>query len=210
MRCQSTGIALGGIIIQSRSRAFHISILALFFAIVIIQNVIPLLGYIPVGPFSIAIIQITVIIAAVILGPRDGTLVGLTWGLINWIRAFAWPTSPIAIYVLVNPLVSVLPRLLIGLISGWLFLKLVKGRPTDAKVWQLSLTGVVGALVNTVLVLGFMAILYYMGMLPLDKLNVDAIMPYLLGIMGTNGIPEAILSGVLVPLIAKPLLRFAK
>jgi uncharacterized membrane protein len=112
--------------------------------------------------------------------------------------------------VLVNPLVSVLPRLLIGLISGWLFLKLVKGRPTDAKVWQLSLTGVVGALVNTVLVLGFMAILYYMGMLPLDKLNVDAIMPYLLGIMGTNGIPEAILSGVLVPLIAKPLLRFAK
>lgn len=149
------------------------------------------------------------VIAAVLLGPADGAWVGFTWGFINWIRAFVWPTSPLAIYVLVNPVVSVLPRLLVGLISGWLLLKMVK-RAREAKIWQLALTGIVGSLVNTVLVLGFMAVLYYLGWLPLNKLNVHALMPWLLGIMATNGIPEAIMSGVLVPLISKPLLRYVK
>lgn len=169
---------------------------------------VPFLGYIPVGPFSIVIIQVTVVIAAILLGPKGGTWVGLTWGLINWVRAFVWPTSPLALYVFVNPLVSVLPRLLVGLISGWLFQKMVAKR--DPKVWQMSVAGVVGSVVNTVLVLGFIAGMYYIGWLPLNKLNVTDLMPWLLGIMATNGIPEAIMSGVLVPLIAKPLLRFVK
>ncbi|WP_343031812.1 ECF transporter S component [Secundilactobacillus folii] len=183
--------------------------LALFIAIVVIQNIIPFLGYIPIGPFSIVIIQVTVVVAAIMLGPADGAWVGLTWGLINWIRAFVWPTSPLAIYVLVNPLVSVLPRVAVGLISGYFLLSLVND-PRHAKIWQLSLTGIVGSVINTVLVLGFMGILYYLGWLPLNKLNVHAVMPWLLGIMGTNGVPEAVLSGVLVPLISKPLLRFVK
>ena len=114
-----------------------------------------------------------------------------------------------AIYVLVNPLVSILPRLLVGLISGWVLLKMVHN-VHDAKIWQLSLTGIIGSLVNTVLVLGFMAGMYYLGWLPLDKLNVHALMPWLLGIMATNGLPEAIMAGVLVPLISKPLLRYVK
>nr|WP_089109003.1 ECF transporter S component [Secundilactobacillus mixtipabuli] len=194
---------------KTQSRAYRISILSLFIAIVFIQSMVPFLGYIPVGPFSIVIIQVTVVIAAVLLGPRDGAWVGFTWGLINWIRAFVWPTSPMAIYVLVNPIVSVLPRLLVGLISGWALLKMVRN-VHDAKIWQLSLAGIIGSLVNTVLVLGFMAGMYYMGWLPLDKLNVQAFMPWLLGIMATNGIPEAIMSGVLVPLISKPLLRYVK
>lgn len=194
--------------LNTRSRTYRLSLTALFLAIVFIQSIVPFLGYIPVGPFSIVIIQVTVIIAAVVLGPKAGTGIGLTWGLINWVRAFVWPTSPLSIYVLVNPLVSVLPRLLVGLIAGWLIYKLAGDQ--QPKVWQLSLTGVVGALVNTVLVLGFMAGMYSLGWLPLDKLNVTAIMPYLFGILATNGIPEAIMSGILVPLISKPLLRFIK
>jgi uncharacterized membrane protein len=190
-----------------RSRAYRISILALFIAIVAIQNVIPFLGYIPVGPFSIAIIQVTVVIAAVTLGPRDGMVVGLTWGLINWLRAFAWPTSPLAVYVLVNPLVSVVPRALVGLLSGWLFMRLVHGDRHQAKLWHLSLAGLCGALVNTVLVLGFMWVMYLFGLVPLAKMHIDALMPFLLGIMATNGIPEAILSALVVPAVAKPLLR---
>ncbi len=30
-------------------------------------------------------------------------------------------------------------------------------------------------------------------------------MPWLLGVMATNGIPEAIMSGILVPIIGQPL-----
>ncbi|AZZ61266.1 ECF transporter S component [Oenococcus sp. UCMA 16435] len=52
-----------------QTKAFHLAIMALFIAIVIIQNFVPLLGYIPIGPLSLTIIPITVIIAAVLLGP---------------------------------------------------------------------------------------------------------------------------------------------
>lgn len=176
--------------------------LALFIAIVIIQTVVPFLGYIPVGPFSIVTIQATTVIASVTIGTKEGTIVGLVWGLTDWIRAFAWPTSPLAVYVLVNPLVSVVPRVLVGLIAGWLFYWLAR---RGTKTWHLALTGVVGALVNTIFVLGFMALLYQFHMLPLAKLNIAKLMPWLLGVMATNGIPEAIMSGILVPIIGQPL-----
>ncbi|WP_369404667.1 hypothetical protein [Secundilactobacillus odoratitofui] len=61
-----------------------------------------------------------------------------------------------------------------GLISGWLFQK--NGAKRDPKVWQMSVAGVVGSVVNTVLVLGFIAGMYYIGWLPLNKLNVTDLM----------------------------------
>lgn len=170
----------------------------------LVQSVVPFLGYIPVGPFSLSIIQVTVLVTAVVLGTREGAVVGLVWGLVNWIRAFIWPTSPLAIYVLVNPLISVLPRLLVGVFAGLVFWQIQK---RTQRVWSMAVAGLVGSLTNTILVLGGMWALYGLGWLPLDRLNISAIMPYLLGIMGTNGIPEAIFSAIIVPLIAKPLSR---
>ncbi|ANZ62362.1 ECF transporter S component [Secundilactobacillus paracollinoides] len=187
---------------KTRSNAYRISLLALFIAIVIIQTLVPFLGYIPVGPFSIVTIQATTVIASVTMGTREGAIVGLVWGLTDWIRAFVWPTSPLAVYVLVNPLVSVVPRVLVGLVAGWLFFWLAR---KGAKTWHLALTGVVGALINTIFVLGFMALLYQFHMLPMAKLHIAKLMPWLLGIMATNGIPEAIMSGILVPVIGLPL-----
>lgn len=82
----------------------------------------------------------------------------------------------------------------------------VKKKKTS-KIWPMAFAGVVGAMTNTVLVLGGMWGLYTLGWLPLDRLNISALMPYLLGIMGTNGIPEAIFTAIVVPLIAHPLSR---
>ncbi|GAK48424.1 putative membrane protein [Secundilactobacillus oryzae JCM 18671] len=190
-----------------RNRAYEISILALFIAIVVVQNVVPILGYIPIGPLTLVTIHITVSIAAITLGTRDGAIVGGVWGLITWVRAFTWPTSPMAVYVMVNPVISVLPRILVGVIAGLLFQALYKRIHTTV---ALSLAGIAGALINTIFVLGFIYIFYQFGGIPLNKLHIDALMPYLIGVVGTNGIPEAILAGILVPLIATPLLRFRK
>ena len=61
---------------QKQNHARKISILALFAAIIIIQNYVPLVGYIPVGMLEITTIHITVIVAAILLGPVDGGIVG--------------------------------------------------------------------------------------------------------------------------------------
>lgn len=77
------------------SKAFRLSILALFIAFVIIQNFVPFLGYIPVGALSLTTIQITVIVAAIVLGPTDGAIVGDVWGILSCIKAFTSPSSPV-------------------------------------------------------------------------------------------------------------------
>ncbi|MTI71781.1 MAG: ECF transporter S component [Firmicutes bacterium] len=71
------------------------------------------LGFIPVGPVKYTIMHIPVIIGAIIEGPIVGILVGLMFGIFSIINAVInfTPISPIFF----NPLVSVLPRVLIGI-----------------------------------------------------------------------------------------------
>ena len=107
---------------DNKNKTFRSVLIALFCAIIIVQNFVPFFGYIPVGPLNLTTIHVTVIIAAIVLGPRDGAIVGGVWGLITFIRAYVWPTSPLATIVFVNPLVSVVPRILIGVVAGYAFI----------------------------------------------------------------------------------------
>lgn len=101
-----------------KGQTLRFNLLAMFIAIIILQTSIPLIGYIPIGPLSITIISATVVIATILMGTLDGAIVGGAWGVLTFIRAFVWPTSPLATIVFVNPVVSVVPRILIGVVAG--------------------------------------------------------------------------------------------
>ena len=77
------------------------------------------LGFIPVGPTRATIMHIPVIIGAIVEGPIVGALVGLIFGLFSIIQALTNPT-PVS-FVFLNPLVSVVPRVLIGITSYYVF-----------------------------------------------------------------------------------------
>lgn len=77
------------------------------------------LGFIPVGPTRATIMHIPVIIGAILEGPIVGALVGLIFGLFSIFQALTNPT-PVS-FVFLNPLVSVVPRVLIGIISHYVF-----------------------------------------------------------------------------------------
>lgn len=188
-----------------QKKSYRLALLALFTAIIIMQNFIPLIGYIPIGPLSLTVIQITVIVAAVLCGPKFGGIVGGVWGTITFIRAFVWPTSPLAVYVFTNPLIAILPRILIGVVAGYVYLFLhKKGR----KTWlAICIAAVLGSLTNTILVLGQIYLFYRHQAPLLYHIDMQALLPYLLGVIGTNGIPEAILAGVVVPVVTRPLLK---
>jgi len=193
---------------KKKNKTFRLALLGLFSAIIILQTTIPLLGLIPIGPLSLTIIQVTVIIAAVVLGPRDGAIIGGVWGIITFVRAYTFPTSPIAPIVFTNPLISVLPRILIGVVAGYLYHKAFKNKMKDAGA--MSIAGVAGSLTNTILVLGLIFVFYRNPYANYMEIDVSQLLPALLGIVGTNGVTEAILSGILVPVIAKPLLKANK
>lgn len=190
------------------SKAFRLAILALFIAFVIIQNFVPFLGYIPVGALSLTTIQITVIVASIVLGPIDGAIVGGVWGVLSCIKAFTSPSSPVASLIFTNPLISVLPRILVGLLAGYLFIWLIKGNLN--KTVSSILVGGLGALLNTVLVLGLIFLFYRNPEVAhaYGVSNPNLIGGVLMATVGTNGVPEAILSAIVTPIISIPLLHF--
>ena len=102
---------------NTKSKTYRLVIRAILTAIIILQTMVPFLGFIPIGITSLTIIHITVIVAAIVLGTKDGMFIGLVWGIFTMIRAFTSPTSPLDIAVFTNPIISVVPR--IGWISGW-------------------------------------------------------------------------------------------
>ncbi|WP_353989225.1 ECF transporter S component [Pediococcus argentinicus] len=193
---------------NSKNNTRRLTIMALFFAIIIIQNYVPLLGYIPVGPLEVTTIHITVIIAGIVMGPRDGAIVGGLWGIVDLIRAWTLTSSVLGNIVMKNPLISVLPRILVGLIAGYIMVFLSKRSMQHQLAMVIS--AVIGSLVNTVLVLGLIYLFFHGGSTELNKINIPALLPYVLAVAGTNGIPEAIAAGIIAPLISTPLLRYTK
>ncbi|NLY20174.1 MAG: ECF transporter S component [Tissierellia bacterium] len=98
-------------------------IVALLGAISIILTITPL-GFIPIGPTNATIMHIPVIIGGIVEGPIVGGIVGLIFGLNSIVNAIIRPT--IVSYVMVNPLVSVIPRILIGVASGYVYIAMNK------------------------------------------------------------------------------------
>lgn len=190
---------------MKKNKTFNIVILGMLSAIIIIQTTVPFLGYIPIGPLSLTIIPVTVIIAAIVLGLKEGAIVGGIWGLITFIRAFVAPTSIIAPIVFTNPLISVLPRILIGVVAAFVFHRMLRGKFNETV--RMSIAGVLGSLTNTILVLGFIYLFYREPYANFLQMDLEQLLPALLTIMATNGITEAVLSGILAPIVSKPLLK---
>lgn len=143
---------------NTKNKTYRLVIRAILTAIIILQTMVPFLGFIPIGITSLTIIHITVIVAAIVLGTKDGMFIGLVWGIFTIIRAFTSPTTPLDITVFTNPIISVLPRVLVGLVAGVLFTWLY--RKTKKVVLASIVAAIFGTLTNTVLVLTLMGTLY--------------------------------------------------
>jgi uncharacterized membrane protein len=124
--------------------------------------------------------QVPVIIGAILEGPVVGSVIGLLFGIFSLIQAAVAPTGPTDVWF-TNPLLSVVPRLLIGPVA-WLIYNGLK----RWKVPALIAAGLGGSLTNTVLVLGMIGLLGYVPWAALWAIVV------------ANGLPEAVASAILV------------
>ncbi len=191
---------------KRRQQIQRSTIRSILIAIIILQDFVPFLGNIPVGPLSITTMHVTVIIAAIVVGPVDGAIIGGVWGILTWVRAFVAPSSPLAPLVMINPLVSVVPRIMIGLVAGYLYrwLARLSKQPRLAMI----LAGIAGSLTNTGLVLGAIAIFYRtLAVARAYGVNVAHLLPALETIMATNGLAELVFAAIVVPLVAYPVLE---
>ncbi len=182
---------------------------ALFSAIIIIMAFTPL-GYIPLGIINATIIQIPVIIGALFCGPKQGAFLGFLFGFTSFLKNTITPAtlsafvfSPVlaanmfgAKGVLFSTIICFVPRILVGILPYYIY----KGMKKISK-WKslnFAVAGVVGAFTNTFLVMGSIYLLYKDAYAVAQGLDPSAVLGVIAGIIGFNGVIEAVLSGVLV------------
>lgn len=171
----------------------RMAIIGVLSAISIMLSMTPL-GFIPIGPTNATIMHIPVIIGAIIEGPVVGITVGFIFGATSLLKALTMPT--ITSFAFVNPLVSVLPRMLIGIVAYYVYKLTIKfTKNVFVSGW---ITGVIGSLVNTAVVLGMIYILYGARYAEALGESASAAKTLILTLVATNGIPEAIVGGFVV------------
>lgn len=96
-------------------------------ALTVLFGLLPIIGYIrlPWG-LAITLLHIPTILGALIAGPLAGTCIGVIFGLTSLYQASQSAGGLDLLFV--NPLISVLPRMMLGLAAALLFIGLVKIR----------------------------------------------------------------------------------
>ena len=172
-------------------------------------------GMIPMPPPlpAITLVHLPVIIAVLLEGPMIGISIGFVFGISSLIRAWGSGIVGLSLFFR-NPLVSVIPRMLIPL-AVWGIYVLLSRIIKKGKVAEKAISAVaaaMGAVTNTVLCLGMIVLLYGQDLSVIVNNLIasgDASQSYashagawLVAVVGLpNGISEAIVAAIIVPLI---------
>lgn len=188
------------------------TLFALFLAIEVAVSVIPFLGFIPLGFINATTLHIPVIVAAIVLGKKEGAAIGFVFGLISLIKHTMEPSLSSFIFSpfvtvgetsgnFASILIAIVPRILIGFVSGLIFENLKKRKIND--VVSVSISAVAGSLTNTILVMGGIYIFFGGAYAATVGIAYEALVGFIMGIVTTSGLIEAIVTAIIAVAIYK-------
>ena len=196
---------------------------AMLSAITVLLTFTPI-GMIPLPPplLAVTMVHIPVLVAVLSEGLWVGVITGVTFGVCSFIRAWELGSVSLTLFFR-NPLVSIVPRICIPFLAFfvfWAWKRCVKQTPVMDKV-GIILSAVLGSIANTVLCLGVLFLIYGKDLTELINqmiLSGNAQASYqneagawLVSIVGLpNGIAEAVVSAILVPMIVMAVQKITK
>jgi len=194
---------------------------ALFGAIIILLNFTPF-GYIQLPVIKATIIHVPVIIGAILLGPRIGAGLGVVFGLTSLYNNSFAPTILSFAFSPFIPLpgtekgswlaliVTFLPRILVGILPYYVYKLLNRLFKTRGKLLTLGVSGLVGSMTNTLLVMSLIYFLFRDAYGEAFSLSLDAVYKAIISIIFVNGLPEAALAAILTAGICRTLQKVIK
>ena len=101
-----------------------------------------------------------------------------------------------------------IPRILIGIVP-WFVYRAVQSvqKKSGVSPAGLVLSGIAGSLTNTLLVMNLIFLFFRDSYAAVNEVSASAVYGFILSVIGINGIPEAIVAGILVLLIGRVLMR---
>lgn len=181
--------------------------LAMLCAILLVMSFTPL-GFLNIGPLAISLNMIPVGIGAMALGPIGGMILGGMFGITSFLQCLGiGGTSAMGIILFgINPFLAFVqrfvPRLLAGLLSGFIFLGVKKLSNSTVAGF---VTGFCAALLNTVLFMLALVLLFGNTAYMQGLIGGKNIIVFICTFVGINAVVEMIAATAAVGLIGKVL-----
>ncbi len=180
---------------------------AMLCAILLLMSFTPL-GYLNIGPLAISFNMIPVAIAAIVLGPVGGMILGGVFGITSFLQCMGiGGTSAMGVILFgINPFLAFVqrfvPRLLAGLIAGYVF-KAIKNldKPTVA----CFATGFSAALLNTVLFMSALILLFGRTEYVQGLIGGRNVIIFVCTFVGINAVVEMIAASLVVGAVGRVL-----
>lgn len=205
--------------ITSMSKTKGLVQMAIFSALIIVLAFTPFIGYIPLGFTRATIIHIPVIIGSLMLGPKKGAVLGGVFGLTSFINNTINPTLTSFVFTpfyslgeysggIGSVIICFVPRILIGVVPFYVY-RLIKKLSKKDGVSSVGLVaaGLSGALTNTLLVMNLIFLFFRDSYASANGVAANAVYGFILGIIGMNGVPEAIVAAVITLVLGKTLMK---
>ena len=200
--------------VSANSHVLLMSQMAFLTAIMMVMAFTPL-GYIPLPFMNATTMHIPVIIGACLLGPKTGAILGGIFGLTSVVKATIQPNITSFVFTpfysfspqfhggFESLIVAIVPRIFIGLVAGYLFLFLKK--KMKGLSLPLLISGFVGSMVNTVGVMSLIYLLFGEQYAAAGGKDPSMLFGIIMGVIGFNGIPEALIAAVLTQAVGRAL-----
>jgi uncharacterized membrane protein len=179
---------------KKRSQTYYIVLYAIYAALIFVARILDQLITSSALPINFAVITLSITFAVAFIEPslKNGFIAGFIFGMSSFITSFIF-AKPL-IFGFANPLISVFPRMIVGIVlflsfKGFFELfKLVFKNSKLAMGFAIPFACAIGAFTNTAIVLSMIWVFKVLeGM---DVLYV---------IFVTNAIPELVIPAIIVP-----------
>ncbi|NBI77852.1 ECF transporter S component [Anaerotruncus colihominis] len=198
------------------SKAKALTLVGLLAAVEVVLTLTPL-GFVPLGVTKATTIHIPVILGAVLLGPAAGAVLGGVFGVLSVLTNTFQPTVTSFVFTPFYALtpdfsgngwslvVAIVPRILIGVVSAYVFR--VLARFSKSRSAALIGAGIVGSLTNTILVMGGVYLFFGESYAAAKGIAFSALFDVIMGVIGINGVLEAIVAAILTLALGRPLVK---
>ena len=162
-----------------------------------------MIGFPAVGPINATTLHIPVILGAVLEGPVFGGILGLIMGVTSLLSALLAPNVSSPFFL--RPEISILPRILIGLVAAGVFKLLIKKMNRS---WAAGIAAACGTLTNTILVVSLMTWRGAVGAVDAQVWEtLKAVMGVIVSISGVCELLLAIIITVALEKALRPLMK---
>lgn len=202
---------------MQNKKTTNLVLLALFAAIIFILAFTPI-GYLQLGVIKATIIHIPVIVGSILLGPKKGAVLGFLFGLTSLISN---TFTPVLMSFAFSPLIPVfgtdkgspmalficfLPRIMVGIVPYYVYQLLDKLFHSKWKILTFTVSGILGSLTNTLLVMNGIYFIFKDSYAAARSIPLETVYSAVLAIIFGNGIPEAVVAGIVTSALCKALM----